>query len=197
MRNICYLLLAFLLFPVLAEAKSHDFSVWLIPQQKDNLYLQTLVSTLAVQYNTPTFRPHFTLYFGKTDSLDSVKKVIKRLVTSMGKNAKPIELTINGMDVTPDKFKSLYLTFEPEPELFAWSKQLGTAASQDNYIFVPHLSLLYKDMPLSEKRHIKEQIEPTIRLSSVTFDQIELIREDDPDNVNRWVSVYRLALAPP
>jgi 2'-5' RNA ligase len=183
MQRVYGLIFGLIMSPIFAQTTPQDFSVWLIPQTQDYTYLQGKINELAQKHDAPLFRPHVTIYYGKTDSMDKMKSLIKKIA----KNTKPVTLTINGIDVTPARFKTLFVTFSPDTTLTARSQEIAATAVQDQYHLALHLSLLYKDMSLEEKRKILGQT--SIARSTIKFDRIELIREDDPDDVNKWIPV--------
>jgi 2'-5' RNA ligase len=166
------------------KTKMQNFSVWLIPAQKDFDYFGAVIDKLAREQGVPAFRPHVTIFVGQTDSLSRIEQVLKVHANL----STPIVLKITGVDVTEMKYKSLFVTLENSEQLAKLSSEIGKNAFNNDYQFRPHLSLLYKDMPLNEKKALQKQF--NLKLSTITFDKIELIREDDPDDVSKWIPVF-------
>ena len=81
---------------------------------------------------------------------------------------------MRGLDYS-DKFtKTLFVQFEPNPELARLSSDLRRASAiQNDYELNPHLSLIYKTMD----REIKREIADSIRLpcATVPFDLMKAI----------------------
>lgn len=181
------LLVAMFIQPVFAADKSsaaQAFSVWLIPQGKDRSYFSQQIDQFAERYQAQKFQPHVTIYWGNTMSLDRVKQTIQ----SMASQSKPIELVVDRIGATPEKFQTLFVAFKNDDRLLRWSKRIGEQALKDDYSLHLHLSLLYQDMPIQEKEKLAKQLR--LPMATVRFDQIELIREDDPDDVTKWISIY-------
>lgn len=176
--------------PIFAQDKTkpYEFSVWLIPQQPELNYFQKMINKLAKEQQAPKFQPHITIYWGKTDSLENIKQIIK----SLAQKNHPITLNVTGADATPEIFKTLFVIFADNDQLSNWSKQIGDATINKDYQLHLHLSLLYKDMPIEKKQALLKQVQ--LNLKRVTFDKLELIREDDPDVVSKWIPIFESRL---
>jgi 2'-5' RNA ligase len=167
-----------------ATAKMKNFSVWLIPAQKDFEYFGSVINKMAREQGVPAFRPHVTIFVGQIDSLKKIEQILK----TSANFPKPLSLQANGLDVTEAKFKTLFITLGNNEQLATLSSEIGKSALKNDYQFKPHLSLLYKDMPLNEKKALQKKID--LKVSTITFDKIELIREDDPDIVSKWIPIF-------
>jgi 2'-5' RNA ligase len=167
-----------------ATVKMQNFSVWLIPAQKDFDYFGNVINKMARKQGVPAFRPHVTLFVGQTDSLKKIEQILKNSTNL----PRPFSLKTNGLDVTEAKFKTLFITLNNNEQLATLSLEIGKIALKNEYHFKPHLSLLYKDMPLNEKEALLKKID--LKATTITFDKIELIREDDPDIVSEWIPVF-------
>jgi len=168
--------------------KVQPFSVWLIPQKKEADYFSKLINQYASQYKAQPFTPHVTIYFGDTASLDQVKNTVQLFT----KQSAPIVLKVNNIGATSEIFKTLFVTFDNNAVLARWAKQIGKQTIKDTYQLKLHLSLLYKEMPLEEKQKLAREI--SLPMTHVVFDQIQLIREDDPDDVTKWIPIHTFHL---
>lgn len=167
-----------------SKTKLHDFSVWLIPARQDFGYFQNVIEKFAGEVDAPVFRPHVTVFFGQTDSLERVKQI----VGAYARNTGLVRLKALGVGVTGQKYKSLFVIFDNDDYLAGLSSAISNAAVKNDYRLQPHLSLLYKDMPIAEKGLLQQRFH--LEVSNVTFDRIEVIREDDPDIVSQWIPVF-------
>jgi len=145
--------------------------LWLAPAEPDRTFFQETIDRLARQQGAPAFAPHLTFGRGSAAQLETV-------------NASTLELPVRAIAVSEQFTKTLFVRFNETPELAALRDSLGIEAAG----FDPHLSLLYKEMPVTEK----EQLAGTISLpvTSVTFDRIEAVRCPDepvtPENIPTW-----------
>jgi 2'-5' RNA ligase len=203
------------------EQKAQDFSVWLVPahDKQNYLPLQRCIEDLARRSGireTDIFVPHVTIYWGKSSdpSLAAVAKRTRKIALENG----PVTLTVAGLGVTRDRFKSLFLTFAKEPRLYKWSEQIGGAdkVERTDYTLMPHLSLFYPkqgtEMPFDGKivllnyvmreyaeplKWFKENESPNREFAGgfrIVFDRIQLRREDEEDVVSSWVLVNEYPL---
>ena len=162
------------------------FSVWLIPEDEQCCQLQSIISKLSDRFNAPDFIPHVTIYCGEVESLDKVKDVLDSFV----QQALPITLDVKGMNATERLFQTLFVTFDENAALKDLYAKIanGLPHSGDDQLKA-HLSLLYKDMPLEEKKALIDEID--LSLSRIKFDKIDLIHEEDADIVSSWHCAHR------
>jgi len=107
------------------------------------------------------------------------------------RSAKPIELRLRGVDCSEQFTKTLFVRFESSPELEELRQSLGVRARG----FDPHLSLLYKKLPMQTKR----QFAGSIRLpfSTVTFDTIQIVHCPSPTVTRSDVESWKILNSQP
>ena len=130
-----------------------------------------MIDRLAREQNAPSFAPHLTLGPGSAAQLANA-------------TGAPLELPVRALACSEQFTKTLFVRFAETPELAALRDSLGMEAAG----FDPHLSLLYKEMPLAEKEQLASAI--ALPFTSVTFDLIEAVRSPDepvtPANIPTW-----------
>lgn len=145
--------------------------LWLAPAEPVRSFFQEMIDRLAREQNTPSFAPHLTLGPGSAAQLANV-------------TAAPLKLPVRTLACSEQFTKTLFVRFVETPELAALRDSLGMEAAG----YDPHLSLLYKEMPLAEKEQLASSI--SLPFTSVTFDLIEAIRCPDepvtPENIPSW-----------
>jgi len=181
------LLIIFTLFkPLLTLATSRQaslnplfFTVALLPIDGEFSSLSHLTAQLAQQHKTEPASPHLTLYYGK---IADAKHLIP-YVRKMFANDQPFKLKIKDIEASDSYFKTVYITFVDIPELAAKVEALRALAYSKDYFWEPHLSLLYKDMPLAQKKSIAKQI--IINQKSVIFAKVQVaLYQVDAKNSN-------------
>ena len=123
-------------------------SIWLIPAFEDVEYLQAIINNLAATYQAPVFSPHCTLYSPTDLPAARVKKILERSV----KNMKSFYVKKATISHTENIWKTIFIELLKSPEL----EQLQQAVinqfpNGQPYEFLPHISLLYKEMPDKKK----------------------------------------------
>lgn len=132
---------------------------WLIPAEPDRTIYQSLIQDFAHRYNAPTFAPHVTLHSCKVETLNTFQTAVD------------IVLEFDQILYSDSFTKSLFIQFFSNSQL----DQLHESFQQNfesPFILNPHLSLIYANLPESEKRSLIPKIpfNPSIR-----FDQIRTI----------------------
>jgi hypothetical protein len=132
---------------------------WLIPAEPDRTIYQSLIRDFAHRYNAPTFAPHVTLHSCKVETLHAFQSVID------------IVLEFDQISYSDSFTKSLFIQFLSNSQLDQLSESFRQKI-ESPFILNPHLSLIYANLPESEKRSLIPEIpvKPSIR-----FDQIRAI----------------------
>jgi len=166
------------------------FCVWLVPALPDKSLLQARIDQLASEYQAPSFQPHVTLFCGQTIDIAKTTARLGDITEALA----PISLSVDALKTSAQYYKTLYLQFTPE----AKSKKLVETIKQaldpnSPYQFNPHMSLLYKKMPLTEKGQIADQLQTasfmqTLKTHAVPFDQIQLRTDSEEENAQAVLS---------
>ena len=164
---------------------------WLIPAGRERDYFASLITDLAARFDAPVFEPHVTLFGGKLDE-QKAADILERCGP-----APPIELEVERIDFS-DKFtKTLFVQFRRSQQANELSAAIKSAAGIDSdYEFNPHLSLLYKEMPETEKAAAASSI--AIPFRRVAFDALKAIATPagikSSEDVEAWRTVRERAL---
>jgi len=137
-------------------------SFWLIPAELDLAFYQSLINTLAHQYNAPIFQPHVTIYSGECDP-DKVSEFLQRQSTS------DIVLEIDRIRYSEQFTKTLFIQLCSNSKL----EQLSESIQQyfdAAFELDPHLSLIYAPLTEIEKQSLAEQIQLSDR--AICFDRV-------------------------
>lgn len=163
---------------------------WLLPSSPDREFLREIIERLAARYEAPVFAPHLTLAIG-ADSATEARRVL------LGITAGAIALQTTGIDFSANFTRTLFLRFDSNPILEHLRNSLGMERVDDQP-FDPHLSLLYKTLPVERQALLAASIK--IPTPTVTFDEMQVVRCRLPvatsADVMSWDVVASRPLAP-
>ena len=153
------------------------YYIWLLLSKKDKIYISDIISSLGKEYNAPIFHPHCTLISPVTH-LETAQTLIDQL------NFKPFDVQMRGFGQTDIIWKTVFIKLEANPYLTLLNYLFSQAFDTD-YNFLPHFSLIYKDMDSDLKNKIikKLDLKDTYKVNGIA-----IVNTDGP--VERWKSVY-------
>lgn len=163
---------------------------WLMPAAGPvHDHLLATIDTLATDLNAPRFQPHVTL----APAFDAAGGAAAQALTSQVAGMPPVDVAFNSIGHEQTYFRALYLLAGFPAQLTALQEAVQPAFALGPWPFMPHLSLLYSDIPEAAKQAIIDSIGIPLPLT-VRFDAVELWARDDPQ-VRGWYRVARVALA--
>ena len=159
-------------------------SIWLIPAFEDVHYLQAIINNLAATYQAPVFTPHCTLY----SPTDLPAAEVKNILDRSAKNMKSFYVKKSAISHTENIWKTIFIELLRSPEL----EQLQQAVisqfpNGQPYEFLPHISLLYKEIPDKKKEDIIRNLQVK---NSFKMDKIAAVRTGT--NVDNWATVVEI-----
>lgn len=168
-------------------------AVFLTPAADDFRYADGIIRELSAKLDAPLFEPHLTVCSGLCTDPELLKGVIAEAAQALP----PLALRIKGVGCSESYFRTLYIEFEPDPLLTGLRERVGVAVERpDNGVFLPHLSLLYLEMPLAEKESLARRL--LLDRTELTFDSLKGVT---PANIQegwrdtlRWKTLYQAAL---
>ena len=159
-------------------------SIWLIPAFEDVQYLQAIINNLAATYQAPVFSPHCTLYSPTDLPAARVKKILERSV----KNMKSFYVKKATISHTENIWKTIFIELLKSPELEQLQQAvINQLPNGQPYEFLPHISLLYKEMPDKKKDIIIRNLQVK---NSFKMDKIAAMRTGS--NVDNWATVVEI-----
>ncbi|KAF0218886.1 MAG: putative hydrolase of the HAD [Geobacteraceae bacterium] len=144
-------------------------SVFLTPSGNDFTYAEALIQELSSKFEAPPFEPHVTVYSGMFTDLDALERVVAAAVEGM----EPFPLVVSGIGWSEEFFKTLFIEFEENETLRVIFERIKAGGEDSGYQLVPHLSLMYKDMPLREKEALARRI--VLDRSVICFDEVKVV----------------------
>ena len=162
---------------------------WLIPSEPAHSFFQRIINDLARRYDAPVFEPHVTIHVG-ADRADAAKNAL----ADAARECKLIGLTPLGIDQSDEFVKTLFVQFPMSAELRKINGIIRQAANDSSqYELNPHLSLLYKNLPVATRRELAASI--NVPFSEVTFDAIKAVRCVSPTKSGADVESWRVVAA--
>ena len=159
-------------------------SIWLIPAPADAQYLQGIINNLAATYQAPVFNTHCTLY----SPTDLPALEIKKILEQSANNMESFYVKKATISHTENIWKTIFIELLSSPEL----EQLQQAVinqfpNGQSYEFLPHISLLYKEIPDKKKEDIIRNLQVK---NSFKMDKIAAVRTGP--NVDNWATVVEI-----
>jgi 2'-5' RNA ligase len=105
------------------------------------------------------------------DHADAAEKALSRA----SRECQRINLKQLGIDHSDEFIKTLFVRFAPDKKLQRLNAIIRAAAQDPvRYQLKPHLSLLYKNIPVAARRALADSI--TVPFSEATFDRLKAVR---------------------
>ena len=146
--------------------------------------LQTIVATLAREYNGPVFVPHVTVA-ARIPSEQGEESIVAKTETLL-KECSAFPVTLEDVGMGEEFFCALYMKVQKTSALEALHTRANEIfALSDRGVYVPHVSLLYGNFSAEEK-----EIIPTFALlKGVSFlvDRASLYRTEG--EASQWQKV--------
>jgi hypothetical protein len=173
--------------PVLSK-----FAVWLTPAPSDRRWVSKVIQDFAAEYNAPTFEPHVTVYSGVYCPEDSLETIVTEATVTVT----PLTLQVTGLSYTKEFLKTGFIAFAPSDRLLQLSSNIRDRLQMPmEYEVEPHLSLIYKDIPLDQKR--TAMLRFIVSIATVTFDTVKIMTPSEQGwhDVPSWTEIYRQSLS--
>ena len=157
---------------------------WLLPAKPEQDLFCNFVRILRKEFRGPNFAPHLTLFVSKRDH-DLPKNILQQV------RSRPVRLRLRGVAVSPKFTKTLFVRFKPNPALRKLATNLGRAAKNSTKTpSDPHVSLLYKKIPLRTKKELASVIRLPFR--TALFDSVAAVRLTLPVRTGRDVAKWKI-----
>lgn len=165
------------------------YSIWLVPQEEDERYLKNIIDDLSLKNDTPSFIPHLTLLGDlRNDPQDLIK-----IVNEIFENFEEFEVEKISLDYSSMFTKTVFIKVRLDEKL----KNLfnNVSSKTDNrslHIFMPHISLIYKNMPELDKLAIIQNldIKDKFRIGKAVVVNNKKKTETETD-VENWQVIYQ------
>lgn len=168
-----------------------QFAVWLTPASSDRRWLSNIIRDYAAIYASPAFEPHVTVYSGTCGTQDNLADLLAKVADGL----KPIALEVAGLGYTENFFRTGFITFAPHEALTTLSTAIrAQLQSATDYRLDPHLSLIYKDLTMDQKRLAMLRI--ILSVQTIHFDTLKVVKPSGQGwtDISSWTAQSRLLL---
>lgn len=167
-----------------------EVSLWLVPQPEDAAYLQGIIDQLAEKYQAPKFSPHVTLA-GRLQVSEQYQSSLSELAV-----ATPVfQLQNQGLDHSAALFRTIYIRTSLADSLVALRNQVYELWPENAVKpFMPHISLIYKEMASSEREIIIQALKIK---ETFIFDTLAVVSPQQPGEwtaIENWQTLDRWQL---
>jgi len=134
-----------------SHQKSSHYSLWLMPSGEVRQRLAETILDLSRQYATPAFEPHVTLAGGIVGPPQEVASKMQDLARRIS----PFTVRLTTVDGLDEYFRCLFVRVAKTYPIMSANeaaREVFHLAPQP--AFMPHLSLLYGDLPASVKQRV-------------------------------------------
>jgi hypothetical protein len=150
---------------------------WLLPAKAEAELFRRLIRILADEFKAPTFQPHLTLGIATSEAPARLLRQLK---------AEPLRLRVRGTAHSSKFTKTLFVRLTATGSLARLIKQLGVKGSA---LSEPHLSLLYKKLPVNTRRELAKTI--GLPFTELSFDSIAAVSCVSPTVTSKDVRSWR------
>ena len=167
----------------MADPANSQFAIWLTPVPTDRRWLSKVIQDYALTYSSPAFEPHVTIYSGVCSAEDNLSHILAKAAAGL----QPLALEVAGLGYTENFFRTGFITFVSDGALSALSTSIGDQLHPPaDYLLEPHLSLVYKDLTIEQKRLAMLRI--VLSVQTITFDTLKIVRPSNEDwfDVPHW-----------
>lgn len=167
----------------------NPYTLWLVPPIEVMAECQSIIDEYGKKYLIHTFQPHITL----TGGIRPEKNHLIELIESVLDDVKPLDITIPEISISTTFFQCVFARVTPTPQLLDLHVALRSACNivaED--FFMPHMSLVYGDLPSIEKQHISNQI--VFPTTHFTCNTVYLVDGQSKD-ISTWKRIKEFKLS--
>ena len=162
------------------------YAFWLILEKSDQRLIQGIINDFGKRFEAPSFLPHITVYGLVNTKLEYLSTIAEEISS----NFKPFKVKLLNLAYSDEIWKTLYINIKLDKNLNTIYHHLQKNLRMINdYKFEPHLSLIYKKIPLNEKKEIISNFELK---QSVKIDKICIFKYSRKINEWKIVDLYPL-----
>lgn len=159
------------------------YGLWLVPDRQSDEYekFQNIINTYSERHDdAPKFEPHVTI----TGGLETTEDIAREKTEEIANNTDPVDLQFKGPHCSTTRFQCVFILVEPSETLLNINQDTIGKFNKNPYMYVPHLSIIYSDIGVKERRNAIDSLQNTDLPNSATADTIQLL--ESSGNVDDW-----------
>ncbi len=166
--------------------RASGYSLWLMPSGDVFDQLSAIIHSVSKAHSTPVFKPHVTLLGGLQEKESGIIARTRKLAEVL----QPYTITLNRIEYRDEYFRCLYYSVEKTTEVLSAYARVCDIFRISQGHYMPHLSLMYGDIPHAMKEKTVAKIKP--HANTFTVEHVDLVLTDGL--VEDWHKVRRFAL---
>ncbi len=160
------------------------YAIWLTFQKDDENLLQDIINRLSKKYGSHPFKPHISVYGLTNIELDKISKICQNIAIKF----QPFNVQFSNISYSDDFWKTLFVNIIPNAVMSEIYDNFTEKIKKiENYVFEPHISLIYKKMSIEQKKEISKTIElkKQFKINSISILHYS-------DNLENWTIVNKI-----
>lgn len=173
---------------------NHTYSLWLVPGTETTAHrqLQATIRELAERFeDAPAFEPHVTVIGG----IDGERAALEETTRTLATRTAPLELAFDGVRWSTTRHQCVFLPVEPLLELMEVRWSARESINGSTMAYHPHLSLVYSEMDLTERRDVAQSIDTAALPGSIMCQALALVDTTGPES--EWETLVSVPLSAP
>lgn len=131
-------------------------AIWLTFSKSDREYLKKIIDKISEKYHAPKCKPHITIY----GLVDSEMRLIDSIVKEATQNCNSFLVKKSEILQSDELWKTVYIELKMNSQIDWIHKNLKKHFEKiSKYEFNPHISLIYKILPMEEKIKIINELD--------------------------------------
>ena len=135
------------------------YSIWLIPNGKDYIFLKNTINELSHIFQGIKFLPHVTV----VSNLDYCEEFLSKKVESIARKVEPFNIEFDSIDYLDEFFQSFFISVKINDDLDHLREITKLYFLEISEEYNPHLSLAYGNIESKIKRSLKSKIHCPIK----------------------------------
>ena len=161
-----------------------------MPSPPERDLIAALIEELALRNQAPKFAPHVTLFAGEVERE-------RALACLSAVDSDALELEVESIRCSDAFTKTVYLQLRQTAAALELSSTISDEIGDDGeYLFDPHLSLIYKALTAQQKAEIAANV--SLPFEKVRFDRVRVIhgpaQTRTAEDVNAWTVLAERSL---
>lgn len=126
-------------------------AIWVTFSKNDREYLKNTIDEISEKYHAPKFEPHITVYGLIDTEINEIDKIAKEIILNQNSFLVKKSEILQSEELWKTVFIELKLNEQMELIHKNFKKHFDRVS---RYQFKPHISLIYKILPIKEKMKI-------------------------------------------
>lgn len=178
----------------MSNRSTRTYSLWLVPGTETPAHrqLRATITELADRVeDAPVFEPHVTVIGG----IDGERVALEETTRTLAARTAPLELAFEGVRWLTTRHQCVFLSVEPTLDLMEVRRWAREAIDRSTAAYHPHLSLVYSEMYLTERRDVAQSIDTAGLPGRITYQSLALVDTTGPESA--WETLVSIPLSAP